>query len=264
MKVILVGLPKTGTKTMHAAFDAIGYGVYDIMEHFWCHGDYWMKFWNGKGTIDDLKEMYKDVDACVDGPIFYYWEEILQAYPDVKIVLTLRDEDKWWKSLKQQVDNIKGSKMYRAMMILSPTGRRFDAFVQRLTMVEFGSMLDYSRFFNSNVELNEMICRRTFRQSNSYIMQKAPKENLLVFRVSEGWGPLCKFLGVPIPDTPFPHKNARGGFLQTLEDHPVFVRMRQETMLSLGLIFTLGAFGLYKACTKVSLERITQFIGKIY
>jgi hypothetical protein len=28
-----------------------------------------------------------------------------------------------------------------------------------------------------------------------------------VYEVSEGWGPLCEFLGVEVPDKPFPHLN---------------------------------------------------------
>jgi len=30
---------------------------------------------------------------------------------------------------------------------------------------------------------------------------------LLVYEVSQGWGPLCRFLGVPVPDEPFPKTN---------------------------------------------------------
>nr|XP_002122744.1 uncharacterized protein LOC100181848 [Ciona intestinalis] len=249
MKVIMAGLPKTGTKTMHAAFDIIGYSVYDIMEHFWLHGDQWNKFWSGKGTIADLEEMYKDVDTCVDGPIFYYWEELLQAFPDAKIILTIRDEDQWWKSMQKQVENMQSNKMFSAMMTLSPTGHRYLRFVRRMMMVEFGSMFDLHDIIHGKNVMNEMICRRTFRQSNLYVMQKAPKTNLLVYKVSDGWEPLCKFLDVPVPNVPFPHKNARGGLLETLKEHPVFLRMRRETILSLGLILTLCVYGIYKAYT---------------
>ena len=39
-----------------------------------------------------------------------------------------------------------------------------------------------------------------------------PPERLLVYRVSEGWDPLCRFLGVPVPNTPFPSENSREEF----------------------------------------------------
>lgn len=36
-----------------------------------------------------------------------------------------------------------------------------------------------------------------------------PKDRLLVFRLSEGWEPLCKHLGKPVPNVPFPHVNEK-------------------------------------------------------
>ena len=39
------------------------------------------------------------------------------------------------------------------------------------------------------------------------VKRSVPKERLLVFEVKSGWGPLCEFLGLPTPDTPFPNVN---------------------------------------------------------
>ena len=44
-----------------------------------------------------------------------------------------------------------------------------------------------------------------------------PPERLLVYEVKEGWEPLCRFLGVPVPQTPFPHVNDAETFLFMLE-----------------------------------------------
>ena len=44
----------------------------------------------------------------------------------------------------------------------------------------------------------------------NFAQSKVPKENLLVWNVKEGWGPLCEFLGKPIPDGPIPHDNKTG------------------------------------------------------
>ena len=35
-----------------------------------------------------------------------------------------------------------------------------------------------------------------------------PKDRLLEWYIEDGWEPLCKFLGKPVPDVPFPHANA--------------------------------------------------------
>lgn len=46
-----------------------------------------------------------------------------------------------------------------------------------------------------------------YLKHNAAVMQLAPKDQLLVYNSKEGWGPLCKFLGVEIPSTPMPHEN---------------------------------------------------------
>jgi hypothetical protein len=48
---------------------------------------------------------------------------------------------------------------------------------------------------------------RTFNEWHEKVISKCPKEKLLVFDVKEGWEPLCKFLGKPIPNVPFPNTN---------------------------------------------------------
>ncbi|MGH2865233.1 MAG: sulfotransferase, partial [Solirubrobacteraceae bacterium] len=36
----------------------------------------------------------------------------------------------------------------------------------------------------------------------------------LVWKVTDGWEPLCEFLGVEVPDGPLPHANDRETFLE--------------------------------------------------
>ncbi|CAK8677506.1 uncharacterized protein LOC143446744 [Clavelina lepadiformis] len=100
MKVVVAGYTKTGTKSMSAALSELGFNVYDYLDHFWYHGDKWAKILSSSGgSIEDFKEMYHSVDAVTDSPAYKFWEEILQAFPDAKVILTSRDEDSWYKSL---------------------------------------------------------------------------------------------------------------------------------------------------------------------
>ena len=39
---------------------------------------------------------------------------------------------------------------------------------------------------------------------NEFVQHKIPKDRLLVFNAKQGWGPLCEFLGKPIPEGPYP------------------------------------------------------------
>ena len=51
-----------------------------------------------------------------------------------------------------------------------------------------------------------------FEQHNQAVRDHVPAERLLEFQVTDGWEPLCKFLDVPVPDTPFPHLNDSADF----------------------------------------------------
>ena len=85
MKVIVANYPKTGTKSIAQALSLLGYKTYDFMEHWWYHGDQWMKILNGNAPPEIFLEMYKDVDAVLDAPAFFFWEEIYKMFPDAKV-----------------------------------------------------------------------------------------------------------------------------------------------------------------------------------
>lgn len=85
MKIIVAGSPKTGTKSMTSALTDLGYSVHDYLEQFMYHYDEWMEILEGRGSVDDFKTMYKDVDAVVDAPAYLFWHEIHQAFPDAKV-----------------------------------------------------------------------------------------------------------------------------------------------------------------------------------
>ena len=44
----------------------------------------------------------------------------------------------------------------------------------------------------------------------AHVKRTVPKEQLLEFNVKQGWEPLCKFLGKPVPNKPFPRFNDKG------------------------------------------------------
>ena len=59
---------------------------------------------------------------------------------------------------------------------------------------------------------------KAFNAWHKEVIEKCPKDKLLVFDVKEGWEPLCKFLNKPIPDVPFPNTNDTA---QMIELHKV-------------------------------------------
>ncbi|CAK8677505.1 uncharacterized protein LOC143446837 [Clavelina lepadiformis] len=260
MKVIVAGFAKTGTKTMVVALSELGYNVYDFMDHFWYHGDKWAKILSSSGgSIEDFKEMYESVDVVTDSPPYKFWEEILQAFPDAKVVLTTRDEeDRWYKSLYKQLEVMNGNFFYQLIQILSPTGRRYFKHYRRIVMCLFGIQVRHP--FDFHYKNNEMLLKKACRQHTQYCRQNCPPDKLLVYDVRQGWAPLCKFLGQEIPDKPFPHENVAGNIVDKLmATHPSLIRMQREmtctvAILSLGLLY--GSYKLYRSNPGAILSKV--------
>ncbi|XP_076801861.1 uncharacterized protein LOC143446209 [Clavelina lepadiformis] len=250
MKVIVAGYAKTGTKSMAVALSELGYNVYDFLDHFWYHGDKWAKILsagNG-GDIEDFKEMYESVDAVTDSPCYLFWEEILQAYPDAKVILTTRNEDSWYKSYCGQYKFINESLTYKLMQILSPTGWKFFKHDNSIHTHRYGFGMRHA--FDFSFVQNEMVLKKAFKQHMQYCLQNCPTDKLLVYNVRQGWAPLCEFLGKEIPDKPFPHENVSGNIIDNfLAKHPAALRMQREMKVTIALLFLallLGSCRMHK------------------
>ena len=89
MKVIVAGLNKTGTTTMHVALKQLtGYNVvHHYMETFIHAGKDWVKICEDGATVEDFRRIYEGVDAVTDNPPAYFWEELLEAFPEAKVLL---------------------------------------------------------------------------------------------------------------------------------------------------------------------------------
>lgn len=82
--------------------------------------------------------------------------------------------------------------------------------------------------------------RDTYRSHYAEVRAAAKAGQILEYRLGDGWGPLCEFLGKPVPDVPFPHKNNRAEFrekVRAVEGHMVATIRRR---LGLGLLGLLG------------------------
>ena len=78
-------------------FNIIFYVVYDASETYIYMRKAWMDYFAGRITIQDVCRQYDEagVDAIVDGPGNYFWQEMMEYWPKAKVILTVRDnEDK--------------------------------------------------------------------------------------------------------------------------------------------------------------------------
>jgi len=237
MKVILVGPSKCGTKSMATAFEELGLKNYDYPEQFVYLREDWMKIMTKGGTKDDFRRMFENCDSVTDSPACYFWYEIFQAYPDAKLVLTQRtNEDVWYESFQNQVKKIKAAT--KVIMALSPLSRFHHKYLQN----QFKFFLGHNCFDG----MNETLCKLAYRRHIAYILQNAPKEQLLVYNLEQGWDPLCKFLNLPVPDKPFPHRNKQGSIVEEImETHPMFVQIKKEILIYGSLLLAFVAVVAY-------------------
>nr|XP_039263334.1 uncharacterized protein LOC120339310 isoform X2 [Styela clava] len=125
MKIICAGFWKTGTKSLAEALTILGYKVYDYDYQLFEFPEPWNKLFDGEITDDEIREELKDVDALIDGPVIAFWEDISKAFPDAKVILTTRDENKWYNSLIGMMNRTPAIfKYFHPLMSLTPTGKK--------------------------------------------------------------------------------------------------------------------------------------------
>jgi hypothetical protein len=210
MQVIGAGFGRTGTMSMQAALEILGYRCYhmkEVTEHAG-HLQAWHQFVAGSAGMD-WRALFKDFQATVDFPACTYYRELLQEFPDAKVVLNVRDPDRWFDSFLTLQETTDRFRVFRFI----PRARRFLNFVDLLLPKVFVDPRDRAR------------CIQVFEQHNREVQQHVPADRLLVFSVQDGWEPLCTFLGHAVPpEIPFPHLNEGKETLERLAHERLFGR----------------------------------------
>ena len=199
MKIICAGVGKTGTKSIAKALRHLGLTVFDWEEQTFDFQDHWVDVFQNGAQLD-VKRVYQHADAIVDAPGNFFWEEILEAYPDSKVILSEREEDSWLKSAVNQLQVIEAVISRRFLCVLSPTSRKQLFLIYSVINALVGSANPKAGY----------ILRTRYREHNHRVKSLVPPEKLLVYNVKQGWEPLCDFLGCEVPTIAFPHENIKG------------------------------------------------------
>lgn len=198
LQVIGAGFSRTGTLSLKSALEQLGFApCYHMAEVVFprpgCnegHLDAWFDYYTAGRTID-LRALLRGYRAAVDVPACLHVREMLEAFPDARVVLTTRDPEAWfrswqglWALFEQARDPTRIVRYHKLLPLL-------DAILDK----HLGGRIEHDgniRFFNAH---------------NEAIRRLVPADRLLEFEVSQGWGPLCRFLEVDAPGMPFPHLN---------------------------------------------------------
>jgi hypothetical protein len=220
IQVICAGLGRTGTLSLTDALKVLGYKPYHFVD--FNHLEEWAEFaQTGKGsttttttTTDDLFDlMEKDgYTATLENPTSDIYQDLLRRYPDAKVVLTVRDTPqafvKSWKLLFDTMIITEQTFSWRFPSFFGyiPLFKKLKQIRQLMGTTHLGlppGELTHGWRNHSDEWLAEQ-----YERHNQHVIETVPKEQLLVFNVKEGWGPLCEFLGKKVPDDDeesFPH-----------------------------------------------------------
>ena len=106
VEVICVGLMRTGLQSLHRAFSTLGYTeIYD-QERISHSYELWNDVLQNRDPTKAFKTMFGGCQIVMGMPTFCFWEDIWKLYPNAKIILTVRDEDGWWRSVSKVRNDI--------------------------------------------------------------------------------------------------------------------------------------------------------------
>ena len=210
LQVIGSGVGRTGTHSLKLALEQLGFGKCYHMEELLREPDRLVYFKQAeKGEAVDWDALFDGYNSAVDYPVARYYKQIIPAYPNAKIIHTIRDADSWYNSAMETIFWASKPSFARIfkMMIRMPFS---SAIRERFPVLKYnGEMVD--SIFGNNLKDKQEVIKR-YNAINHETLNFLPKDRSLVYEVKQGWEPLCKFLNVPIPSTPFPRSNTRDQF----------------------------------------------------
>ncbi|MFI5316978.1 MAG: sulfotransferase family protein [Myxococcota bacterium] len=201
LRVVGAGLGRTGTLSLKVALEKLlGAPCYHMMEVFVHpeHAPAWLSA--GRGQMPDWDELFKGYAAAVDWPACAWWPEISAKYPDALVLLSTRDSSEtWWNSANETI---------------FPSSSKAPAGV-------FRDMLSamFSSRFTANIH-DRAAAIAAYERHNAEVRRRVPKHRLLEYQPGDGWAPLCRALGVPVPSEPYPKVNTREEFAARVATGP--------------------------------------------
>jgi len=208
--VVGAGLPRTGTLSTRSALKTLLHGeVYHglvILAERTDHHHLWRQAVNKTISREGWQTILSDYVAGVDNPIAHFYKEIIEVYPDVKVLLNVRDPDKWYQSVRDSILKVSlDLTSWPCSWFAFLMGDDVQIVWDLSEAVPSSSSSGLGLF--SAVMAGRDTALEFYNDHVEEVKNHVPEDQLLVFNVKQGWEPLCKFLDLPIPDCPFPRVN---------------------------------------------------------
>ena len=219
LKVLGAGFGRTGTLSLKYALEELGFGpchhMMEVMrdpqqtEWFYriCQGD----------QVDWVK-VFEDYSSAVDWPSASYYAELMEVFPDAKVILSVRDPDSWFRSVYDTIFNVVPN-IPHWVQALFPRSKKIAILIEEIV---------WQGVFKGRFKDREYAIQ-VYQKNTDAVIDSVPSDRLLIHSAKEGWEPLCKFLEVPVPETQYPWVNdsksqkRRIMFLKALKWLPLLV-----------------------------------------
>jgi hypothetical protein len=199
LEIIGPGFGRTGTHSLKLALEQLGFGpahhMYEVRDH-----PEQLAAWEAvaRGESVDWDEVFRGYRSQVDWPGARVWRELARQWPGAKVILTVRDPDAWFDSVQATIAGF-----------LALRGQLPDAHANAIAAM--GQALIAEQVFDDRLT-DRAHATRVFRDHIASVQAEIAPERLLTFDFRDGWEPLCGFIGVPVPDTPYPQTNSSKAF----------------------------------------------------
>jgi hypothetical protein len=195
--VIGVGVGRTGTYSLKLALEQLGLGPCHHMEVVLHHMPEQVPLWNQALRGEpDWNAIYRGHASAVDWPTARFYRELHEAFPKARFVLTVRSPESWAASFAATIQKL--------------VAERHAAPPEMHDWLEMAERVITTTGFTAGLDAAGLAA--AFTKHNDAVRAAIPKDRLLEFEVKQGWGPLCRFLGVPVPSGEFPRSNHRTEF----------------------------------------------------
>ncbi|KAL4889812.1 NAD dependent epimerase/dehydratase [Aspergillus ambiguus] len=221
IQVIGAGLSRTGTASFSSALNVLLAGpVYHGGTQITMGPASEIKAWMGilrhwlKGQPQDREKcltlMEQTLDgyaATTDAPASQLVPELMELYPDAKVIYTVRDPEAWAES-HAQIRSLATMSFLRVVLLPLPGMRHFVDYINLLAKT-------WDRVYEG-----EQSTLNIYHRHIAWLKEVVPEDRLVFFDVKEGWEPLCRALGKDVPtDIPFPWVNDSKAIDQVAEYH---------------------------------------------
>lgn len=197
LRVIGTGFGRTGTDSMREALAILGFGPCHHMREIFLNPEQ-KRLWRAvaAGASPDWSLLFDGYRSCVDWPSAFYWRQLIEVYPDAKVILTYRSAESWWESFEKTL-----------LPIIKTAKERESLDIALIAEQVFGGRPD-----------DRAHAIAVYREYVDSVLNAVPPGRLLVHRIGDGWPSLCAHLGVAQPVEPYPLRNTTAHFQAVLKE----------------------------------------------